>query len=361
MSADRWDFNRPDYDKFSEWRWHLPSSVVADGTLAKLWRDDNTSRGGGAAISVLPILALHTMHNGPMSQWWSLCQRRLAALSGLSRETVRVAFHQLSRAGLLEYETRKRDAREGGFKIYYRLRGDLTGSGGTKGSGFARISGGIFYNGAWSLLPCASARQLYVVIAAMDAVKDEDSYVAAASGGRHEIQPYSGEHRSEFYYQADEEQYRAERAHARIIGAGQMCERFDRDNENGIAIARAILTVRREQDAISMSELARLCGFPRSTAIRAIRYLTTPLFGGSQDGGKVYYAPVPLVEHDRSPQGTIWYAPNRHAGRWTMGFDRLNDATTRRQIVRARWPFHPVPKPQGKRKSPSTPQSLRVA
>ena len=367
MSAERWYFNQADYDRFSAWNWHLPESFVTSGQLADLWRMKGTRRGGGAAVSILPILCLHALGNGPCEwgEWWTLTQRRLAALAGIDRKTVALGMRQLRQAKLVEWEHVPRAEHLGGWKIRYRVRGELCGAS-PASEKFARISGGIFYNGAWALLPCPSARQLYLTIAAMDAVKDEASYLAEAGGQRPQIKAYNGEHKSSQQYDRDEEAYYEELDHARVYGTDGMCTRYDRTEKNGIAIARAILATRREQDPISLGRLGELCGFSRRTTARALRYLVSPIFGGRQIG-KVYHVRAPFIDRgltfddNARQQGATWYAPNRFLAKWSWSgaWEQLNGPAQRKTLAKQLWPLHAV----ATKKRPTTTVSpnLRIA
>ncbi|HEY0024437.1 MAG TPA: hypothetical protein VGB24_16100 [Longimicrobium sp.] len=57
----QWLFNEDDRKRHGGRYWRCPVRLVKDSSRlwAQLWREDGTTRGGGAVTSVLPILAYH--------------------------------------------------------------------------------------------------------------------------------------------------------------------------------------------------------------------------------------------------------------------------------------------------------------
>jgi hypothetical protein len=125
-----WQFNAADRQRNAPRYWRCPARVVTAGLWAKLWRDSGTTRGGGIVTSLLPVLALHTWpdQSGAEIGWtgWSyLSRRRLAALAGITMDSVAAAYQRLVTLNLMELERRSRARHEGGYKTFFRLAATL--------------------------------------------------------------------------------------------------------------------------------------------------------------------------------------------------------------------------------------------
>jgi hypothetical protein len=129
--------------------------------------------------SLLPVLALHTWPEQReavegWTGWTYLSRRRLAALAGLVKDSVGAACQRLVALKLMEMDRRSRARHQGGYKTYYRL---ATGLYPKPGESYAVLSGNLFYGGTWALLPSPAYRHLYVVLAGLDPIGDEEAYL----------------------------------------------------------------------------------------------------------------------------------------------------------------------------------------
>jgi hypothetical protein len=313
-----WRFNEEDRRIYHRRYWRCPVRLVCEGLWAKLWRIPQTTRGGGAITCLLPVLALHTWPErdgatGGWTGWAYLSRRRMAALAGINKDTATHAIRQLVRLGLMEIERRPRAKYEGGYKTYYRLAAPLYPQ--ADDEPYATIPGALLYGGTWFLLPSPACRQLYVVLACLDPIGDEDAYlerIATAIG--------------------DEWSVFADRLDIDL-------EEFEDDEELEATVKATLLAQRRESAVVSLSEIEGYAGLQRSTVIEAIQVLTTPMFGNEVIDGKTY-PPIPLIVKGPVPPRTpTWYAPDRRAWGWAWNSGLLNtpeQVEARRQQL---WPY----------------------
>jgi hypothetical protein len=310
----RWLFNDDDRKKYQESFWRCPVRLVADGTWAKLWRTPGTIRGGGAVTSVLPVLALHTWpeKDGATARWtgWTyLSRRRIARLAGVDKDTVTTAIKSLRAHPLLEIDKRPRAKYEGGYKTYYRLTTSLYPQGDER---YAQIPGSLFSGGSWFMLPSPACRHLYVVIACLDPIADERAYL---------------EHIAE---KTDE---------GWGLFADDEDEAIEDDEKREVVIKAKILAKRRASEPQSLSDLGRHSGLQRSTVVKALQVLTTPIFGGREIDG-VQYPPIPLIlKGEAPPRIPTWYAPDRCAWVWHWTSECLNSPADAEKARRRLWPF----------------------
>jgi hypothetical protein len=149
---------------------------VDEGELAAILRTpgSHAKRGGGSVASILPVLAIHNPVLADIS-WtpWKrlLSVRRIAALAGISPNSVTAALALLEERGLLQ---RRRHPNGGHL---YRLHARMFPQ---RNERYARIPGALIYGGVWALLPGNSYRHVYLALAARDAVKDPEAYGAGA-------------------------------------------------------------------------------------------------------------------------------------------------------------------------------------
>jgi hypothetical protein len=304
-----WLFNAHDRKKYQESFWRCPVRLVNDGTWAKLWRTPGTIRGGGAVTSVLPVLALHTWpeKEGATAGWtgWTyLSRRRIAILAGVDKDTATTAITRLRALGLLEIDKRPRAKYEGGYKTDYRLATSLYPQGDER---YAQIPGMLFYGGSWFMLPSPACRHLYVMIACLDPIADERAYLNRIAEQTNENWGALGD---------DED------------------EAIEDDGKREIAIKAKILAKRRASEPQSISDLVRFSGLQRSTVVKALQVLTTPIFGGADING-VQYPPIALLlKGEASPRTPTWYAPDRRAWVWYWKSDVLNSPA---EAERCRW------------------------
>ncbi|MGE0554678.1 MAG: hypothetical protein AB7R55_14715 [Gemmatimonadales bacterium] len=288
-SAPRdWLFNDDDREAHQDRFWAFPVRLVTDGTWAELWRADESCRGGGTCSSVLPVLALHTWvgkrsiygadASGLHTPWCFLSTRRIARLAGVHVDTVAKVFARLEQLELLQRQRIPAPKHQGGPpRRLYRLAKTLYPEG--EQDRHARLPGTVFYGGAWSMLPTASARHLYVALHALDPVLDEESYTAARA-------------------------------------------------ESGLERAE-MLAEARGRHPLSLGQLARATGLRRSTVQEALDVLRRPIF----DAGK-----LALIDSGETSSQSSWYAPNRWATTWHWGADFLNQPAKVRATQGQLWP-----------------------
>lgn len=326
MRFDRpqqYEFNDADREAYADRYWSCPTSLVRDGIWATLWRSSGSARGGGTATSILPLLALHTWpgrevdelqrHNAEMlgsdfgsarasvvgpydegirwTPWAYISRRRIAAVCGISKDSVGTGLDLLRRERLVQTVTVSRGRYEGGQKVLYRLNANMlfppsadAVAAGSETSPFAQISGNLLYGGAWAMLPTSASRHLYVVLACMDGVLDEEGWLSA--GG-------------------------------------------DPDDDQRARACR--LERRRRAFPISGADLERLSGLSHGTVVEALSILLAGLFDNHK---------LPLLRRGETGRGrTFWYAPHRAAARWHFHPEYLNDPSKLRTIQAAAWPM----------------------
>ncbi|MDQ3555885.1 MAG: hypothetical protein M3409_03785 [Gemmatimonadota bacterium] len=316
-------FSEADQTRFANSFWRCPVRLVTGGRWAALWRRAGTVRGGGAASSLLPVLALHGMPEaGPggkgWTQWFYLSRRRIARLAGLDKDTATAAISQLLGAGLVQVESRlhERD-RMRGHLVYYRLSAGLYPVGGER---FTTITGAMVYGGTWSLLPTSACRHLYLVLAARDPIGDESAYV---EGARRRIIRNAAARR---------------RRAGKAKGGAATSVAHEVDDQT-------ILAHRRAKSALSLARLADISGTRRSTLAEALRVLVSPVpdAGGNRESGEGCSAGTrPLVRKGSAvPRSPTWYAPDRSVRPWMWPVGFLNDPQQVRELQR-RWVAQPA-------------------
>lgn len=308
-----WQFNDDDRAVYHDRYWRCPVRLVREGLWARLWRMPDTTRGGGAMTSLLPVLACHTWaeKDGATKEWtgWAyLSRRRMALLAGINKDTATAAIEQLESLGLLDVERRPRAKYEGGYKTYYRLAASLYPHGDEP---YASIPAHLFYGGTWFLLPSSACRHLYVVLACLDPIGDEEAYLARIA---EDIE-------DEWDRFADD-----------------LEDDIEDDEAREVAIKAMVLAKRRASASASIRELESSSGLQRRTVIDALQALTVPLFGDRVVNG-VHEPTIPLIAKGKVPPKTpTWYAPDRRAQTWFWHSAFLNTpakvATQRRQL----WP-----------------------
>jgi hypothetical protein len=309
--------------------WFCPSRLVQDRVWADLWRRKHTSSGGGASTCILPILAIHSYpEEGAESPDWTnrtyLSRRRIAQLSGLDKDTVKEGIHFLSAKGLLRiWRVRHRNPEMKGYRLYYRLSTKLFKTLEEEGR---RIPARLFYGGTWSMIPTAAARHLYVVIACLDPVHNEDEMFRKAMEVR------IGAARRGLGRHSVEELRSSTRLQARI--------------------RREVVTKAHQGTSLTISQLAEYAGMQRSTTAAALKVLLRPMPGSvlhtrawnEFDAGQA--TPSLVVRGAAKPRQATWYALNAAARMWTWPPELLNDRKLTRR-VREIWMERPaVPAPK---------------
>jgi hypothetical protein len=174
-----WVFNEADRQEYAGRYWRFPTRLVTERLVAELWREEGTRRGGGAVTSLLSVLALHTWpgQSGAETGWTGptyVSRRRLATLAGINKDSVMAACQRLSALNLMTLERRPRERHEGGYKVYYRLSTKLYPQ---ADEPYAVVPGNLIYGGTWALLPSAAIRHVYLTIAGLDLIGDEEAYL----------------------------------------------------------------------------------------------------------------------------------------------------------------------------------------
>lgn len=345
----QWAFNQSDHDKYTDQEknfWKLPQRLVGTragdewepGLLARIWRAEGTSRGGGAASSILPVLAFHSFpgmgvpkdrqSDGEWTGWRTLSYRQIAALSGLGKDTVGAAFDQLAKQGLLQSRRQRRtdDPRGGAlFRHQYRLRASEFFPAATEDR-FVRFPADLLYAGVWALLPTNASRHLYLVIACVDWIADEEAYLnsvlESAPGAFGSWDQFA---RDDIPWQGFEDTY------------GEYAE-----EEKTHAIQADLLAEQRARHPTSIATLVRLSGMSKSVVMESLRILTEPIFGEKR--AQRNYPPIPLVLRGET-EGNLatWYALNRRAWGWGFHDDGgrrvLNEPEELQRTRRRMWPW----------------------
>ena len=289
------------------------------GTLARIWRAEGTSRGGGAASSILPILAFHSFpgkQSGDLqatwTQWTSISYRQLAALTGLDKNTVGTAFQLLRDEKLAETKRESSPHGEAPFRWSYRLKvEELFGA----GDDSVPFPAQVFYGGAWSILPTSASRHLYLVLTCLDPIGDEDGYLRRISPD------------SDWAAHAVDEDYRRHPEFRRLYGENGYAEWL-------LTIPQRLLGKSRAASATSLSDLSTLTGMSRRSVSEALEILTRPLFAG-EPGTRPSLALI--QKGDAPPRSPTWYAPNRRAWTERVPESVLNDPTAVEAFRAEKW------------------------
>lgn len=330
-------FSRAEQLAFAKRFWSCPTRLVMDGTWAALWRRERegvkNKRGGGAATSVLPLLALYSYPEGPTEShdwtpWRELPRRHLGRRAGVDKDTVKAALEDLQHAELLQIR-RKEHTREelSGHRTEYRLSTTL----------FPRAEehsvalwGSLFHGGTWMLLPTSACRHLYVVLACLDPVRDEDLYFDTVIGAQiRDAKQGKGRH---------------------------SVDRLRSDHALRGRIRKRELERLRSQATTSLAHLARMSGLSRDTVIEALKVLERPMpsriyvpapYEGVMYAGKrsirrrmglkpQFRMPVLVRRGKAEPRTATWYAPDRTAQQWMWPVGLINNGRFVRQL-RALW------------------------
>lgn len=314
-----WQFSERDRERFGRRYWMMPHRLVKEGLWKKLWRNDASRRGGGACSSVLPVLAVHTWpydsvdldaravdgDKGIWTRWAYLSVRQIAALAGVDKDTVSRAIRILEAMGLLR---RGPDGR--GHGLRYCLLRDLYPRADDQMS-YATVPANLFYGGAWSLLPTSAARHLYIVLAGLDPISDEERYVDRVQ-------------RNEPVHGLDEDD-------------PPEWGRYTEEDRQQLR-RQAVLAPIRATNALSRRQLVEISGLSLSTLKDALNVLTAPLLGDEsyEEGPTEMWRPIAMVAHGRNP---TWYAPDRAALDCHMDPEVLNDPKKVYEFRFQNWPL----------------------
>ena len=327
LPPEQWQFNDSDRQRHADRYWRCPTRLLHDGTWAHLWREEGTRRGGGAVSSVLPVLALHTWPGKREEGWTYLSRRRIARIAGVNKDTATAAFRRLVDTGLMEVQRRPRARHDGGYKTFYRLAENLYPRGDEP---YAALTGNLLYGGTWSMLPSPSCRHLYVVIARLDPISDENAYLTKIQEDHPSGLPIWD------YEEGLEEEHAGWWEYA--------------PSERDALARQAFLATVRERQPLSITDLQRHSGLSRSTVIAALQALVTPIFGDrATDQGKI--PPIALIAQGRrpGPRKPTWFAPDRRASGWFWNADFLRDPEQVEAARRRHWPQFDAPEAQESR------------
>lgn len=327
----QWLFNDDDRERHQGRYWRCPVRLVSDSRRlwAELWREDGTTRGGGAVTSILPILACHVWPGSMKGAeagwtgWVCLSRRRIARLAGLNKDTVGQAFNRLVALGLMQTRREPRGKYLGGYRTWYRLAASLYPA--DREDPYAEIPSDLFYGGAWGVLPTAAARHLYVVLACLDPVGNETAYLESILEDTHgDMGPwwdlYDEDPLRYLEYDPSEGRYDSSDLEAKL--------RID------------YLAEYRARHPASLAELADYSGMTRATVSSALQVLTTPIFGGRQRADSTKQDPplALVIKGDAPARLPTWYVPDRRATTWYFEASWLNDPEKFETLRRERWP-----------------------
>jgi hypothetical protein len=257
------------------------------------------------------VLAVHTWPDKPNlssargeshPQWtgWSyLSQRRLAVIAGCDKDTVGNSLRQLVASGLMQF-----DGSGAGRRNHFRLLRTLYPSNEEK---YATIPAMLIYGGVWHLLPTMASRHLYLVLAILDPVGDEEAYLAKLSS---DGLNWTGDELAEW-------------------------QDFDRTSINQLQRQRYLGEVR-SSSSVSIADLTRYSGMSRNSVKGALRQLEVPMFGNQVcegESGKSY-RPVPLIA---ARDG--WRVPDRGAWNWFWNVEFLQNRESIEAQRRKLWPW----------------------
>lgn len=162
-------FTARDLRKHAARYWKCPARLIESGQWAALWKGQS-SRGSGAATSVLPVLALHTFPNPhqPEAKWtprFRLTYRRLSALAGVNKSTIRPVFDRLVGLHYARLATRRiphpnPEEESTRTQVSFRLSHDCYPA---EGEAYTVLRASLFYSGLWASLP-AAARNVWLVL-----------------------------------------------------------------------------------------------------------------------------------------------------------------------------------------------------
>jgi hypothetical protein len=339
----RYLFSDEDRARYQKRFWRMPRRLVTQGMWARLWRAEGTKRGGGVVTSVLPVLALHTFEGkknmdgdnaGTASEpgwtgWTYLSRRRIARLAGVDKDAATRAMRRLASLDLLQIRRVPRAKYEGGYQTYYRLAAELYPA--VEGEDpYAEISGSLIYGGAWSVLPTAAARHVYLVLACLDQIGDENAYLAKIE------EDFGTMQWEELDFASDVWETLSAQVPPDLADDHFQQAWID-------AIKREMLSRRRMANPVSLTELQHLTRLTRGTVIEALQVLTKPIFGDSRDATTgVWTPPIALVVKGRvDPRRPTWYAPDRRAWSWYWRPELLNNPGVVAGVRSRNWPELP--------------------
>ena len=207
-------------------------------------------------------------------------------------------------------ERRSRERHEGGYKVYYRLSTRLYPQ---ADEPYAVVPGNLIYGGAWALLPNPAWRHLYLVIAGLDPIGDEEAYLDRIAED----------------LDGDWDQ-RADDDDGAIIDP----------TARAAAIQAKILAAQRVRHPLSVRDLVEYSGLQPSTAVEALRALLVPMFGNRVDARTgQHYPPIALLTRGApQPQRPTWYAPDRRAWTWRWKGEVMNSPDRLQQERNRLWP-----------------------
>ena len=334
----RYEFTEKAREDYANTFWRMPLHICHnhENTLVRLWTANPST------TSLLPVLAMDAFPGrkiddlerdlgaigkafppsdlpsvcGPGSheytttdaapcwtKWVCSSIRRMAALSGLSKDSVITALRAMERLELVQTYKGPRGAYGGGKKGYYRL--SLSTFFPFDNQEFARFPAKLLQHGHWAMLPTNASRHLYLVFTVLDAVRDEDAFLAAASASRED---WGGNASSD----VDDPQTREK-----------------------------ILERARRKAPLSTADLERKSGLRHSTVVEARDVLLSPIFHEQRGVGREPGIGIAMVRTGASSAGKEirWYAPDRRSWRWHFHVDFLNGSIEERERERRRnWP-----------------------
>lgn len=303
--------------KLDQRTWACPTRLVTDQVWASLWNPRGTSRGRGTVTAVLPLLALHTGPwkttdelalllrrvrpgspkpkipsdaGGSWTAWTGMDCRTVAGVCRVSTNALGHALEVLAEKGLAQRVVVPRPGRGGRGLTFYRIATSLYAA---NGEPFALIRGHLLYRGTWGMLPSHAARQLYIALACLDPIHDEEALTDAF-----------------------------EQSHVPDL---------DEEGDGAAALVAEL----REDRPLTVGNLVWASGMDASSVKRARSALLAPMHHAVARGGE-WVGTEPLFLHGTCPKhGCIpWYSRNPATKDARFSADFLNNAEARRAYAR---------------------------
>jgi hypothetical protein len=297
-----------EYEVFGRAHWRMPKRLVIDGWFGELWSESKSR----SITSVLTALALHTYpekahlpgaRRAACPSWtgWSeLSTRRTARLLGVNKDSVKIPMQELAEQEVIRLDDDRR-----GTRHFYQMNPRMYPDSRER---FAQLPAALLYRGTWSLLSTA-AQHLYLVIACLDPIADEEAYLRTVDID------WDQEPTPQDWTNYDTGSVRRLK---QLAFLGEMCRKR--------IVTRA-----------TTRDLARLS---RSAHRNALRELTSPL-----PMGDAYSRPISLVV-----AGDRWLAVDRWAWRYAVEANTLNRESAVDSLKKKLFPWRPSPS----RRAPQT-------
>jgi hypothetical protein len=290
-----------EYDMFDNAHWRMPKRLVRDGWLGELWSKSKSR----SVTSVLTALSLHTYPekshlpgarraaDPSWTGWSELSTRRIARLLGINKDSVKIPMRELVEQELIRLDDDRR-----GTRHFYQMHPSMYPDNGEE---FAQLPAALLYGGTWSLLSTA-AQHLYLVIACLDPIADEEAYIRAVD--------------IDWDREPTQKDWR----------------NYD-DSSVGRLKQLAFLGEMRRRRIVTRATTRDLARLSRSAHRNALKELTSPL-----PMGDAYSRPISLVA-----VGDQWLAVDRGAWKYAVDADTLNRESAVDSLKKRLFPWRRSP------------------